>query len=1220
MPGKFHYYRPQRTAPDDLEAISVGREHIIEELLTGLDAWKPGASRQHYLFIGPRGIGKTHVLSLIAHRIRLRPGLREKWYPLVFPEESYTVTRLSDFLLEALHLYAVETGDEEAGSVYDRVRYDDDEARVTDLVLDAFRRFHREKKIGFLLLVENLNRLLDRQIKDRAHIHLLRKILIEEEWVIMVGTSPTYLEAVVKEDEPLFEFFRTSYLAELTLDQQFEMLKNLAALENNQNFNEYLKAYSSRLRALYHFTGGNPRLTMMLYDLVSYHAVQDVQAELEQLLNQITPFYQDRMKEIGELEGKLIVTMSLLPEGCTPSELAKEARMDAATVRTLLLRLEKGGYIKKEPRRKKKTVYIIPERLFRIWHQMSHSRKGRGLILYLLEFFSTWYQTREERDQVWDEILETIHHSPGEDNHVEGDLTDYMDYIIEVSEGSEKYEREFERIQKVILPNNGTNLKVELEKLDTIYKSDGDYFFEKGVFCTGVVRDYEAAQIAFKEASILTPDDITPLFNRGVALEALGRETEAEALYQEAVQLIREHPGNLDSVEKVEFLLNVMRESTSYNAVRIASYILGRIRDAEKIGDEIMSILDNSSEGWRREHCIFALGYMKAMEAMPLLVGYLYHGKSKLRGYAATALGMIGAVESVDALVEALRDELSGVRGRAATALGNIGSKKAVDGLVEALKDEADNVRGSAATALGNIGSENAVDGLIEALKDEANNVRGSAATALGKIGWEKAVGGLVEVLKDEANDVRGSSATALGKIGSENAVDGLIEALKDEANNVRGSAATALGGIGSENAVDGLIEALKDEANNVRGSAAAALGKIGSEKAVDGLVEALKDHANEVRGSAATAIGMLGSVESVDVLVEVLKDESSNVRGRAATALGKVGSKKVVDELIKVLKDEEPINRGSAATALGNIASAESIDALIEVLRDESSIVRGSAATALGNIGSIESVNVLIELLKDESNNVRGSAATALGKIGAIESVDALIKTLGGKAIEVRMSAVTALGKIGSVEAVDVLIKALKDYDVRIRRNAANALGLIASEASVPYLFVALNDEGHNVRATVIIALIRIAKKIPVAPLGELVENVLKSLKQLPKRKRSSSVRELMEILFRSGNPTAIRNNLQYARAEFKFGNLFYLPYETAIQYIESGYAPAIMERQHPEMRDAVQLLVNEFEKGKAQLQERQREATGAGKLHAPEPAPAQGNPAPSEDGPEKK
>ncbi len=408
MPRTIHIYRPQRSTPEDLESILVAREPLLQEITSRLQKWRSGHSRQHYLIIGPRGIGKTYLVRLIEHRIRSDHRLNRIWRPITLTEEAYGITSLADLLVEALKILFHETSAPRLANCYERVKFDDDDDRVIDLALDAFRDFCRYSGRGILLIMENVQRLFEGRKKRKKVVHLLRKILIEENWLTIICTSPTYLNAVTRPEEPLFEFFQVHVLSELNPGEQFQLLHKLAVLEKNTAFETALPDYEARVRALYHFTGGNPRLTIMLFDLIANRHITDVRDELDQLFDQLTPFYQDRMKDLPEQEAKLLETIALMPEACTPTELASQARMQPKVVRALLSRLEKAGYLRREARRRKRTVYIIPERFFRIWHQMNHSREARARVQYLLEFFATWYATKEERERHWDESRDLL--------------------------------------------------------------------------------------------------------------------------------------------------------------------------------------------------------------------------------------------------------------------------------------------------------------------------------------------------------------------------------------------------------------------------------------------------------------------------------------------------------------------------------------------------------------------------------------------------------------------------------------------------------------------------------------------------------------------------------------------------------------------------------------------------------------------------------------------
>jgi HEAT repeat protein len=595
----------------------------------------------------------------------------------------------------------------------------------------------------------------------------------------MLTTTPTIFEEVTDYEQPFFEFFQIVYLKELSPEEVELVLRKQAEIENDSEFLQYLDRRRSRLRALYHFSGGNPRLSLLLYELLAHQRIGELKIELEMLLDKLTPFYQERMKDLAPQECKLLETMSLLPEGYTPNKLAEAARTKPEKVRSLLHRLENSGYVRCEFRSGKKAIYIIPERFFRIWHQLNHSRTYRRRIQHLLEFFSTWYATREERDLVWNELSEEfrIAVETGSEERA-ADIDIYMDYIASVSKGSEQYCRLFDRLRLLIDSGELKKIMKEIEHLDAEYGGHGDYFVHKGEFLARELGWHDLALEAFLKAVEFNRSNLEMLFNQGVALDKLGRLGEARHAYQQAIELMSTKRRRRAVESTTEFLIHILREEQDYELVKMVAYLIGRTADIA-VCPELIYILTTSDHCFRREQCAVALGLLRCQEAVPALLECLEADPdSPNRGAAATALGRIGSSEAVPALIEALKDEANEVRGSAATALGQIGSSETVPALIECLEADPDSPnRGAAATALGLISSSEAVPALLECLEaDPSSFNRGAVATALGRISSSEAVPGLIEALKDEANNVRGSAATALGRIGTEEALSGVID------------------------------------------------------------------------------------------------------------------------------------------------------------------------------------------------------------------------------------------------------------------------------------------------------------------------------------------------------------------------------------------------------------------------------------------------------------
>jgi len=69
-------------------------------------------SKHHFLFLGARGIGKTHLLSLIIDEIATDPRLARQMVVARFPEESLGTLSFPDFLLRLVSLLADQLADE----------------------------------------------------------------------------------------------------------------------------------------------------------------------------------------------------------------------------------------------------------------------------------------------------------------------------------------------------------------------------------------------------------------------------------------------------------------------------------------------------------------------------------------------------------------------------------------------------------------------------------------------------------------------------------------------------------------------------------------------------------------------------------------------------------------------------------------------------------------------------------------------------------------------------------------------------------------------------------------------------------------------------------------------------------------------------------------------------------------------------------------------------
>jgi tetratricopeptide (TPR) repeat protein len=396
------FYNPDQLPEDEIKATFVAQQPLVDELVNLVKSQKDGAGVQHCVIIAPRGMGKTTVLLMVRFAIQDR-GLDRQWQVIKFPEESYGIYDLADFWLEVLGLLVVETGDNELRQRTEELKrkYPNND-ELQEVALAMLKDWRRKHKRRLLLLVENFDLILA-QINDERDNARLRDVLMNDGTIMLIGSAVSFFEEARAYDQPLYNFFKIYNLAYLNFEQTNELLRQRAVLDNRQNFEQTLAFNAGRLRALAHFTGGNPRMILMLYRVLAHSDITDIQHALEKLLDEVTPYYKAKVESLPPQQRKILDYIaresSRTSEGVTPGTIAEATRLTPNQTSVQLKRLVDLGYMRAANVRERNSYYTLSEPLYAIWHQMRFGRDGKERMLWLVDWLKVLFTTRDIMNQ-----------------------------------------------------------------------------------------------------------------------------------------------------------------------------------------------------------------------------------------------------------------------------------------------------------------------------------------------------------------------------------------------------------------------------------------------------------------------------------------------------------------------------------------------------------------------------------------------------------------------------------------------------------------------------------------------------------------------------------------------------------------------------------------------------------------------------------------------------
>lgn len=384
-------YNPALWSREEVKTYYIARQPLLTRLLGDLRRERPGTRPQHRLIVGLRGMGKSTLLHRLAVAVEDDPELAKEWLPLTFPEEQYNIGVLADFwrnCLDALSYFLEERRRNTEADTIDKT-VANLARRDAEGALQALIQAAKQLDRRLLLLVDNIDLILDR-LKD-CHWNL-RETWQSHPEMLVVGASARALEASYQYDAAFYDFFKVDELRGLSEQEMRDTLLALAKLRGIQEIKRRIEADPSRIRILHTLTGGNPRIVVLLYGVLLKGMDSDVRADLEGLLDEVTPLYKARFAELPVQGQQLLDKLALHWDPMTARQLADALNWDVNLVSAQVNRLTQLGIVEKvKSGSGKRAAFQVGERFFNIWYLMRASRRMRRKLVWLVEFLRIWY-------------------------------------------------------------------------------------------------------------------------------------------------------------------------------------------------------------------------------------------------------------------------------------------------------------------------------------------------------------------------------------------------------------------------------------------------------------------------------------------------------------------------------------------------------------------------------------------------------------------------------------------------------------------------------------------------------------------------------------------------------------------------------------------------------------------------------------------------------------
>lgn len=605
--------------PEMLEGIFVQREPLVQNIIERVRESATTRSKHYMLLIGPRGIGKTNLVTIVNHRLTQQTDIGDKIIIAWLREEEYGIGSILDFFVRILRTLA-----ETDPLLLPRIEtlYQITPTEAEDAAKNILKEYVGDKTL--VLLMENLDDIFQGlgDIGQRA----LRSFIQENPFWTIIATSQSLFAGVSLRKFPFYGFFTIDHLQEFSTEDVVALLTKIAETDNNIELKDFINTPNgrARIRALRHIAGGNPRIYVILSSFLTKEKLDELAGSFIHMLDELTPYYQHKMKWLSPQQRKIIEYLCDAGAPATVKEIAQRCFITPQTASKQLSELKIINYVHatKPGAFGRETYYELHEPLMRLCIEL---KKNRGEPIRLLVDFLRLYYSHQQLSERYKSLSEDnkierayieralkqidLEHDP----RIEACIEDQRRYIREkrfdyafqtaseiaalkeeikdinipdissdiislIFNAIVNYPGDYNKFFKMIADNYEDAL-IKIESIENIIKNPSNIIFLLKGMLYILLKRYEDAVVTYDKVLEIDPMDKYAWGSRGIVLSHLQRYEDVIISYDKVLEI------DLDDID-------------AWHGRGNALFYLQRYEEAITSYDKILQIHPEDKDVW----------------------------------------------------------------------------------------------------------------------------------------------------------------------------------------------------------------------------------------------------------------------------------------------------------------------------------------------------------------------------------------------------------------------------------------------------------------------------------------------------------------------------------------------------------------------------------------------------------------------------------------------